>query len=133
MPTDPTSPSPPLIYVGDDSKIVQAAISDKLTADGMLVYTPGSANDPNSDTKFLGGFKCALLHLERVDGKADAVDAAELLRVYQPDLPVAFMHESPRSMLVQRAGALGPIFRIPGDLEGALAWVRSHVTKAAAL
>jgi hypothetical protein len=118
--------SPPLIYVGDNSKVVQLELTDKLTADGILVYTPGSENDPNSATKFLGGFKCALLHLERVDGKADAIDAAELLRVYQPDLPVAFMHESPRSMLVQRAAALGPIFRLPEDVGPALAWVRGH-------
>jgi hypothetical protein len=118
--------SPPLVYVGDDSKDVKSGLIDPLTAVGMEVHTPSSQGDPDDSTRAVS-FACAVMHLDRMDGTADAIDAAELLRMYQPDLRVAFLYANASHVLVQRARALGPIYHCPSELDGALLWVRETV------
>jgi DNA-binding response OmpR family regulator len=83
------------------------------------VHAGGSAADSRSVT--VRGFACALLDLDLGDG--DGVDVAELLRVHQPTLPVAFFSGGAPADIVARARALGPIFAKPDDLEDAMAWV----------
>ena len=116
-----------MVYVGDDSPDVKSSLSDCLVADGMQVHTPNTASDPNDSTRAVG-FACAVLHLDKMDGKADAIDSAELLRLYQPTLPVAFLYAMAPHVLVQRARALGPIFHVPSELDQAVAWVRATVS-----
>jgi len=121
--------SPPSVYVGDESGPIRLGVSDKLRADGIHVYTPSSRGDPERDTASIGGFKCALLHLDRLDGKADAIDFADLLRVYQPTLPVAFLHETAPEPMLRRARVVGPVFKIPDDLEAAHEWARDQAKR----
>ena len=99
-------------------------LADKLEAAGAHVHFRDSGMDNESATSFMGGFTCALLALERPDGKGDTIDEAELLRMYQPTLPVAFLHDEvgERSPCM-RARAVGPVFRKPHQLEAATAWV----------
>jgi hypothetical protein len=118
-----------VVYVGGDAPTVLDAIRDPLLAAGIRIYSPSAAGDPARDTASVGAFRCALLHLERLDGTADAIDAAELLQVYQPTLPVAFVHEQAPESMLQRARVLGPIFLEPGELAGALAWVREQALR----
>jgi len=117
------TPEPAIIYMGDDSPLVRATLADALSSEGVQVHVPGGAGT-NDATSFIGGFRCAILDLEQVAGTDDAIDVAELLRVYQPALPVAFLHESASQKMIRRAEALGPVFRKPDDLAAALAWVR---------
>jgi len=113
----------PLIYLSDESLVVRTILADQLAAAGLEVYLPASANNPDNPTSFIGGFKCAVLDLENAEGKDDPIDTADLLRVYQPTLPVAFLHESASQKLVKRAEVLGPVFKKPDDLARILAWV----------
>ena len=82
------------------------------------MHAGGSAADSRSVT--IRGFACALLDLDLGDG--DGVDVAELLRVHQPDLPVAFFSGGALPALMMRARALGPVFAKPDELEDAVAW-----------
>jgi hypothetical protein len=116
----------PLIYLADESLVVKTILCDQLRSEGLQLYLPASANDPENPTSFIGGFKCALLDLENHDGKDDPIDTADLLRVYQPTLPVAFLHEAASAALVKRAGVLGPVFQKPEDLGKILAWVLGY-------
>jgi hypothetical protein len=122
-------PSTPTVYLGDDSPAVKAGIGDRLRLDGILVYVPSATGDPERDTASIGAFRCALLHLDRHDGTADAIDSAELLRVYQPELPVAFLHETAAEPMLRRGRALGPLFRSPDELEPAYAWARAQARR----
>jgi DNA-binding response OmpR family regulator len=110
---------PPIVYIADDSEVVRSALERRLTAEGVRVHSGGSAADSRSVTT--RGFACALLDLDLGDG--NGVDVAELLRVHQPDLAVAFFSAGASDAVTARARALGPIFRKPDDLEGAIAWV----------
>jgi hypothetical protein len=116
----------PTVYVGDDSPAVWSAISTKLTADGRQVYTPDLTNDPVHATRSVGAFKCALLHLDRFEGTADAVEVAEVLRFYQPKLPVAFLYEGTAAALIEKGRAVGPVFHVPDELDAALAWAKEN-------
>ncbi|MGO8992472.1 MAG: hypothetical protein ACLQVI_04035 [Polyangiaceae bacterium] len=116
-------PNPPLVYFADDTLVIQTLIRDQLTAEGLELYNPGSANNPENPTSFIGGFKCAVLDLEAREGKDDPIDTADLLRVYQPNLPVAFLHENASDKLVKRAALVGPTFKKPDELAQILAWV----------
>jgi hypothetical protein len=113
----------PLVYLADDSLVITTLLKDQLTGAGISVYLPVSANNPDNPTSFIGGFKCAVLDLENRDNRDDPIDTADLLRVYQPTLPVAFLHEGASDKLVKRAEVLGPVFRKPDDLAHILAWV----------
>jgi DNA-binding NarL/FixJ family response regulator len=119
----------PTVYVGDDSPAVSAGLSDPLRGDGTRVYVPSGTGDPERVTASVGSFRCAVVHLDRRDGASDAIDAAELLRVYQPDLPIAFLHEQASERLLQRGRVMGPLFHVPDELAQALEWAREHVKK----
>jgi len=112
----------PLVFIGEDSPAIRGMLTEKLEAAGARVHFRDSGMDANADTKFMGGFTCALLALERPDGKGDTIDEAELLRMYQPTLPVAFLHDEVPERLLQRARAVGPVFRKPHQLEAATQW-----------
>ncbi len=111
--------APPLIYIADDSDVVRSALSVRLEAAGLRVHAGGSAADSRNVT--IRGFACALLDLDLGDG--DGVDVAELLRVHQPDLPVAFFSGGAAATVTARARQMGPIFHKPDDLDDAVAWV----------
>jgi len=115
----PLPPKAPLVYIADDSEVVRSALERRLTAEGVRVYAGGSAAASRSVT--IRSFACALLDLDLGDG--DGVDVAELLRVHQPTLPVAFFSGGAVPAVMARARALGPVFRKPDDLEEAIAWV----------
>ncbi len=123
-------PVTPMVYLGDDSPLANSTIANPLRRLGIVVYIPSGIGDPERDTASIGAFRCALLHLDRHDGTADAIDAAELLRVYQPTLPVAFLHEHASENMLRRGRALGPLFPVPGQIEQACAWAREQATRA---
>jgi two-component system, response regulator RegA len=114
-------PTPPIIYIADDSDVVRNALERRLTSDGFVVHTGGSAADSRSVT--IRAFACALLDLDLGDG--DGVDVAEVLRAHQPDLPVAFFSGGAAPSVMTRARELGPIFRKPDEFEEALTWVKT--------
>jgi hypothetical protein len=116
-------PSPPLVYLADDSLVIQTLVRDQLVAAGLEIYLPASANNPENPTSFIGGFKCAVLDLDGREGRDDPLDTADLLRVYQPSLPVAFLYENAGQNLVKRASLVGPTFKKPDDLAEILAWI----------
>jgi hypothetical protein len=122
-------PTRPIVFVGDDSPTLMTTLTEKLDAAGVQAYFTGPVLDPSSPTKFIGGFKCALLPLERPVGKDDPIDEAELLRMYQPELPVAFLYEGATTALLDRARAMGPVFRKSDQVEGAIAWALGHANK----
>jgi CheY-like chemotaxis protein len=99
--------------------VVRSALSHRLTSEGLVVHAGGSAADSRSVTVRV--FACALLDLDLGDG--DGVDVAELLRVHQPDLPVAFFSGGASATVLRRAQALGPVFHKPDELDLAVAWV----------
>jgi two-component system response regulator RegA len=113
-----TATKTPLIYIADDSAVVRSALSVRLAAAGLQVHAGGSVDDSRSVV--IRSFACALLDLDLGDG--DGVDVAELLRVHQPDLPVAFFSGGAAPAVMSRARALGPIFAKPDDLDAAVAW-----------
>ena len=115
--------SSPMVYIADDSELVRVALRQRLLAAGLLVHAGGSAADSRSIT--IREFSCALLDLDLGDG--NGVEVAELLRVHQPTLPVAFFSGGASARVMERARGLGPVFRKPDELEEAIAWV---LTKA---
>jgi two-component system response regulator RegA len=121
---DPLS-TPPIVYIADDSDVIRSALARRLTADGLVVHAGGSAADSRSMTIRL--FACALLDLDLGDG--DGVDVADLLRVHQPDLPVAFFSGGAAASVMARARELGPVFKKPDELEDAVAWVKSRALR----
>jgi two-component system response regulator RegA len=114
-----TQPPAPTVYIADDSDVVRGAVRQRLLAEGLLVHAGGSAADSRSVT--VRSFACALLDLDLGDG--DGVDVAELLRVHQPELPVAFFSGGASPAVTARAKAMGPIFHKPDELDAAVAWV----------
>jgi len=114
---------PPLVYIGADTPLVRSGLSNVLTANGVSVYTPSLVSDPHASTASVGSFRCALFHLEPGEGRPDPLEAAELLRVYQPDLPVAFLYERSGEAMLLRARELGPHFLVTTELPAAYDWV----------
>ena len=114
-----TTSTPPLVYIADDSDVVRRALASRLANEGLVVHSGGSAADSRSVT--LRSFACALLDLDLGDG--DGVDVAEVLRLHQPALPVAFFSGGAVASVMTRARAIGPVFRKPDELEAAVAWV----------
>jgi hypothetical protein len=119
-------PTRPIVFVGDDSPTLMKTLADKLEGAGLQPYFAGSVTDPSAPTKFIGGFQCALFALERAEGKDDPIDEAELLRMYQPELPVAFLFEAASDALLDRARGMGPVFRKADQIEAAIAWAVGH-------
>ena len=122
---------PPLVYIGPDTPLVRSGLSNVLTANGISVYTPSLVSDPNASTASVGSFRCALFHLDPAEGKPDPLDAAELLRVYQPGLPLAFLYETSGEAMLLRARELGPHFLVPTELLGAFEWTRDQAFRNA--
>lgn len=89
------------------------------------MHSGGSAADSRSVV--IRSFACALLDLDLGDG--DGVDVAELLRVHQPTLPVAFFSGGAAPDVLARALALGPVFSKPDELDQAVAWAVLAVKK----
>jgi DNA-binding response OmpR family regulator len=116
------------IYITDDTDSVREHVADVLRAEGFSVHARGSDASRNTDTRSLRRFSCALVNLESQDSKQDAVDFAEILRVYKPGLPVAFLHEHASPELRQRANAVGPVFRKPDDFQNVLNWARRQAS-----
>jgi two-component system response regulator RegA len=116
---DPLTATTPLIYIADDSSVVRSVVAQRLADAGLRVHAGGSAADSRNVT--IRGFACALLDLDLGDG--NGVDVAELLRVHQPELPVAFFSGGAAPTVVARARAMGPVFRKPDELEAAITWV----------
>ncbi len=121
---DPLTTSP-IIYIADDSDVVRSALERRLSADGFRVQSGGSAADSRSVTVRV--FACALLDLDLGDG--NGVEVAELLRVHQPDLPVAFFSGGAPAAVMASARALGPVFRKPDELEDAILWVMASARR----
>ncbi len=122
-------PKGPRVYIADDSTEVREEVSDKLRAAGAEVYFPAAVADPDNPTQQIGGFRCALMNLERTDGTIDAVDTAEIMNMYQPNLPFGFLYQHAGGLLLQRARSMGPTFHKPEELWQALLWVQQY-TKA---
>jgi two-component SAPR family response regulator len=116
------TPRRKVVFVGDNSPAVQTTLKDLLERAGVHAYLARSASNPNAATEFIGGFKCALVTLERVDGYNDPIDEAELLRMYQPELAIAFLHSDASRHMLERAATMGPIFRKDDELDAAVAW-----------
>jgi CheY-like chemotaxis protein len=116
-----------MVFVKDDNPAVRKTLGDLLTAIGVRAHFPDLAYDSSQPTKFLGGFKCALLELDRAPGQDDAVDEVDLLHLYQPTLPVAFLYANAGDALLDRARALGPVFHKPDQLAAAVAWAERHI------
>lgn len=117
----------PMVYVKDANPAVRKTVGDLLTAIGVRPHFPDSAFDSSQPTTFLGGFKCAILELDRGPGQDDAVDEVDLLRLYQPTLPVAFLYAKASDSMLDRARALGPVFQKPAQLAAAVAWAERHI------
>jgi len=126
MSADANAPFRPMVFVKDESSAVQQTLSQKLHAGGARAHFPDATHDPSSPTKFIGGFKCALLTLDDRAGKDDPVDEAELLRLYQPTLPVGFLYSHAPTAVVERARVLGPVFKKPDQLDAAASWALGH-------
>ena len=116
-------PSRPTVFVGESSPTTQLELKEKLDHAGIEAYLARSAVAPVSPSDFIGGFKCALMTLERLGSHDDAMSELELLRMYQPGLAVAFLHGNASVHQLARASAVGPIFRKEDELDAAIAWV----------
>ena len=119
------TPTEPIVYIADDSEVVRTALSHRLAAAGVRVQAGGSA--AHSRSVAMRDFACALLDLDLGDG--DGVDVAEVLRMHRPGLPVAFFSGGASPAVVERARALGPIFRKPDELGDAVDWVVEHAVR----
>jgi hypothetical protein len=122
-------PRIPVVYVAAGTRAIETTIAQKLRADGLRVYTPEWESDVEGDTASISAFCCALLHLDRLDS-TDAIDDAELMRLTQPTLPVAFIHSHATETLLRRARVLGPVFRISDELAGAFAWASANAKRS---
>jgi hypothetical protein len=120
----------PTVFVGDDSPVVQVTLTRLLDVAGVHAYIAGMHSEDDAPTKFIGGFKCAIIALEPARTRDDPVDEAELLRLYQPTLPVAFLHEQASMRLMDRARALGPVFHRSSELEAVAKWALSYARPA---
>ena len=115
--------SRPTVFVGESSPTTQAELKEKLDRQGVEAYLARCAIAPVSPSDFIGGFKCALMTLERVGSHDDAMSEIELLRMYQPGLAVAFLHGNASIHQLARASSMGPVFRKDDQLDAAIAWV----------
>jgi CheY-like chemotaxis protein len=106
----------------DDSPVARDVVSKRILAAGLLALTSDSSADARgTDTADIA---CALLDIDLGDG--DGTEVAASLRAACPELPIAFFSGSAPPDVVARARALGPVFDKPGDIDSAIAWVRSH-------
>ncbi len=120
----------PVVYVGARLPAVRVAISDRLVEAGVRVYTPPDHPDADAETASISTFCCAIFLLDRPDGSGDVIDEAELMRIGQPALPLAFIHQRATERMLRRAEVLGPIFAIPEGLDEAFAWAMDGAARA---
>jgi len=109
------------VLVVDDSPVVRFAVAKRLKDAGLEVIERSTAEPPPADVT--ARIACALLDLDLGDG-ADGTDVARALRDARPELPVAFFSATTSQEITARAGAYGPIFTKPEELDAAIAWVR---------
>ncbi len=114
------------MFVADSSPSVQAALKEKLAAEGLFAYLARSPEALGSSHEFIGGLGCALMTLS---GNEDAIAEAQLLRVYQPDLPIAFLHARASEHTMARAKEMGPIFHRDEQLDAAVAWAADRARR----
>jgi CheY-like chemotaxis protein len=110
------------VFVVDDSAVARLAVTRRLRAEGFEVVEQATAMPPEESV--WSRISCALLDLDL--GDSDGADLARSLLARRPGLPIAFFSGSASSELLERARAFGPVFAKPGELEGAVAWVRVH-------
>jgi hypothetical protein len=119
-------PRPPTVFVADSSPAVQTALKEKLAAEGLLAYLARSPETSNLSHEFIGALGCALMTLS---GNEDAIAEAQLLRVYQPELPIAFLHARASEHTMARAKEMGPIFHRDEQLDAAVAWAADRARR----
>lgn len=111
------------VLIADDSAVARAAVARRLRASGREVLEHDSVAsvsevDPCS-------IACALLDFDLGDGSG--IDVAARLRAARHELPIAFFTSTSDSSALDRAGAFGPVFLKPNELDVALAWVERHL------
>jgi len=67
---------------------------------------------------------CALIDLEL--GDEDGALVAARLRKESPTLPIAFFSAGASNERLERARAIGPVFKKPSQLDQAVAWLVAH-------
>jgi len=117
--------SPPVVLLADDSAVARLAVARRLRADGFEVLEQASAVLPNTET--LARVACALLDLDL--GDEDGTAFGRMLLAHHAELPIAFFSGTASSDLLARARALGPVFAKPGELDAAVAWIRTTMRR----
>jgi hypothetical protein len=122
--------SRPIVFVSDSSPAVQQTLRERLDEVGMQAYLSRSPTAGGGSVgEYLGGLTCALVTLERADGNDDPITEAMLLRMYQPNLPLAFLHERASFHMLERAKELGPVFRKRDQVDRAIRWIVDFGTR----
>jgi DNA-binding NarL/FixJ family response regulator len=107
------------VLVADDSSVARHALVRRLAAHDLNVHEEASARGAAS----VDATECACAVLDLDLGDGDGVGVAEALRKDAPALRVAFFSSDTDGGLVERAKAIGPVFKKPDDLEALVAWV----------
>jgi FixJ family two-component response regulator len=115
----------PAVFVVDDSAVARLAVTRRLRAEGFEVIEQSTASLPEEE--IIERLACALLDLDL--GDSNGCDLARSLRARRGDLPIAFFSGTASAELLERAGALGPIFAKPAELEAAVTWVRATANR----
>jgi hypothetical protein len=116
-----------LVFVKEESLPVRAQLARLLETVGARVHYAKTATGNRARTMPVQDFKCAFISLDRATAKDDPIDAAEVLRLYHPMLPVAFLDAGSDEALLERARCVGPIFAKPDQLDAAVAWAAQHI------
>jgi two-component system response regulator RegA len=114
------------VLIADDDAVARAVLDRRLKAEGIAALVLASAAEGRGVDP--APLACALLDLELGDGSG--ADVANALRTVRPELPVAFFTSGASAPELARAGAIGPVFTKPAELDRAIAWVRSHIPSA---
>ncbi len=110
----------PKVLIADDSAVARVVLARRLRAQGLDVIEEECARGAASrDPRELA---CALLDLDLGDGSG--ADVAERLRAGAATLPIAFFTSTRSGPDVERARAMGPIFKKPEELDAAVDWVQ---------
>ena len=111
-----------IALIADDTAIARAAVTRRLTAEGVTWMEARSAAEARAvDPATLS---CALLDLDLGDG--NGVDVAVALREKRPDLPLAFFTAGASADVMARATTLAQVFAKPDDLDRAIDWVKAR-------
>jgi CheY-like chemotaxis protein len=110
------------VLVVDDSAVARLTVARRLRSEGFEVIEHASAATP--EAAVIARAACALLDLDL--GDSDGCQLARALLVQRAGLAIAFFSGSAARDLVESARQIGPVFAKPGELEGAVAWVRTN-------